>query len=359
LKYFIILIILGIIILGCSNETTDPNNGLYSISGKVSNSYGPVASAIVTVDKKLNWETTTSASGEFTISKISSGDHTLYIEKKGQDEDFVERNYPISVNTDLILNNLILPIPVTLFPPTNISQTEMTILWNQTDVLDFREYKLYRNDSPGLDETTGELIYVSTSKNDTSFIVENLVPYGTYYYRVYLMNEFGRLGGSNIESATTLAGNLIPDGSFDDPTSFDANWFISDGDGIISYTDSIKVSGNYSLLGLIPHDIEIRTNEPIQLVGGLNYVFSGWAKANGHYNLSYETVAASLFIEGSWSTYEHLIFFSESTSGDSVDYDWTFKSKTFTPAENMSLILEIEGGYDRVWFDELKLEVVE
>ncbi len=359
MKYFIILIILGIIILGCSNETTDPNNGLYSISGKVSNSYGPVASAIVTVDKKLNWETTTSASGEFSISNVSSGDHTLYIEKKGQDEEFVEMNYPISVSTDLIINNLILPIPVRLYPPANITQTEMTILWNQTDAQDFREYKLYTKDSPGLDETTGELIYVSTSKDDTSFVSENLVPYGTYYFRVYLMNDFGRMGGSNIESATTLAGNLIPDGSFDDPTSFDTNWFISGGEGIISYTDSIKVSGNYSLLGLIPHDIELRTQKLIHLIGGKTYSFSGWAKANGYYSLSYETVAANLFEEGSFFTYEHLIFFSESSSGDSVDYYWTYKTKNFTPTEDISVILEIEGGYDRIWFDELKLEVVE
>lgn len=359
MKYFLILILVGIIIIGCSNESTDPNDGLYSISGKISNSFGAVTNAKISIDNKVNWETTTSSSGEFSISNVSSGDHTLFVKKEGQDEEFVEMKYPISVNTNLTLNNLILPIPVRLYAPTNITKTEMTIIWNKTDAQDFREYKLYRKDTHGIDETTGELIFVSTSKVDTSFVDENLIPYETYYYRVYLMNEFGRLGGSNIANATTLGGNLIPDGSFDDPTSFNINWFISVGGGNISYSDSVKVSGNYSLYGIIPDDIEIQTRKTIQLAAGKTYEFSGWAKANGYYNLSYETVAANLFTEGSWSTYQHLMFFSESNSGDSVDYDWTFKSKIFTPSENISLILEIEGGYDRIWFDELKLEVVE
>jgi len=119
------------------------------------------------------------------------------------------------------------------------------------------------------------------------------------------------------------------------------------------------VSGNFSLLCLIPHDVELRTQNLIHLIAGRTYSFSGWAKASGYYSLSYETVAANLFTEGSFFRYQHLIFFTESTSGDSVDYNWTFKSKTFTPTEDMSLIVEIEGGYDRVLFDELKLEVVE
>jgi len=148
LIYYIILIV--VLILGCEDESTEPTRNGYSISGKVSNSNGPIANAKVTVDNKANWETTTSASGDFTISNVSSGDHTLYIEKKGHDEDFVEMNYPLFVNTDLTLNNLILPIPVRLYTPRDITQTEMKINWNKTDAQDFREYKLYAKTTPGL-----------------------------------------------------------------------------------------------------------------------------------------------------------------------------------------------------------------
>ena len=357
MKYFLILILVGIIIIGCSNEATDPNDGLYSISGKVSNSYGPVSNAKVTVDNKINWETTTSSTGEFSISNVSSGDHILFVKKEGQDENFVEGNYPIYVNTNLTLNNLILPIPVRLYPPTNITQTEMTIIWNKTDAPDFREYKLYRKDTPGLDETTGELIFVSTSIEDTSFVDDNLIPYETYYYRVYLMNEFGRMGGSNIANAPTLGGNLIPDGSFDDPTSFNNNWFISSGDGDLIYDDSVKIDGNYSLFGLLPHHIRIKSKKPVQLAAGKNYVISGWGKANGYYRPSYEWVGIN--IKG--NNLAKYLYFCIGPPGpvDSVDIDWTFSSIYFTPSEDVSVVIELDGGFDRVWFDELKLVVVE
>jgi len=359
MKYFIILIILGVIILGCSNEALDPNNGIYSISGKVSNSYGPVSNAKVTVDNKANWETTTSSTGEFSISNVSSGDHTVYVEKKGEDEDFVEMNYPIFVNTNLTLDNLILPIPLRLFPPTNISQTEMTILWNQTDAQDFREYKLYRRNTPGLDETTGELIYVATSTIDTSFVDENLIPYETYYYRVYLMNEYGRMGGSNIESAPTLGGNLIPDGSFEDPTSFYENWFILHGAGALSYDDSIKVEGNYSLFGSLSPYVVISSIKTIHLLAGKTYELSGWGKANGFWSpTQYDWVGIDII--GNNFTQPFLRFFySPPGLVDSVDIDWTFKSKFFTPSEDVIVTIELHGGFDRVWFDELKLEVIE
>jgi len=357
MNYFLILILVGIIIIGCSNESTDPNNGLYSISGIISNSYGPVSNAKVTVDNKVNWETTTSSNGEFSISNVSSGDHTLFVKKEGQDENFVEGNYPIFVNTNLTLTNLILPIPVRLYPPTNIAQTEMTIIWNKTDALDFREYKLYVKDTPGLDETTGELIFVSTSIEDTSFVNDNLIPYETYYYRVYLMNEFGRMGGSNIASAPTLGGNLIPDGSFDDPTSFNENWFIENGGGNISYNDSLKIDGDYSLFGLLPHHIDLVSKRSIQLAAGKNYEISGWGKANGYSRPTWDWVA--LYIKGD-NFFQNLYFcVGPGNPYDSVDIDWTFTSKYFTPTMDVSVSIELKGGFDRVWFDELKLEVVE
>jgi len=355
LLYYIILIV--VFLLGCKDEPTEPTSNSYSISGKVTNSSGPVTNAKVTVDNKANWQTTTSATGNFTISNVSSGDHTLYIDKKGQDEDFIEVNYPVYVNSNLILNNLVLPIPVRLYPPVNITQTEMTIKWNKTDAQDFREYKLYTKDTPGLDENTGELIYVSTSKNDTSFIVENLIPYETYYFRVYLMNEYGRLGGSNIESAPTIGGNLIPDGSFEDSSKFDEHWFIDWGDGDLSYDDSIKIDGNYSLFGLIPYSVTLKSTRSVQLAAGKTYELSGWGKANGRTRSG--TYWVGMNIQGN-NFYQNLWFcVGPGNSYDSVDIDWTYNSRYFTPSENVSVVIELDGGFDRVWWDELKLEVVE
>lgn len=351
------LVLLTLLFFGCNDKPTDSNNEPYSVAGQVTNSNGPVADANVNIDKKTNWETATSESGEFSISDVSYGDHTLYIRKRGQEEDFIEKSYPIFVNTQIVLDNLILPIPVRLYPPTNITQTEMTILWNQTDADDFREYKVYKKDSPGLDETTGELIYVSTFRDDTLFVDENLIPYETYYYRVYLMNEIGRLGGSNIESASALGGNLIPDGGFDDPASFDENWFIEGGGGTLSYNDSVKIAGNYSLYGLLPYYVKIVSKKRIQLAAGKTYELSGWGKANGFYRPTYEWVGIGI----AGDNFGQSLQFCVGPIGpiDSVDIDWTFKSKYFTPTENVSAEITLWGGFDRVWFDELKLEVVE
>jgi len=352
-----LIVLIAFLFWGCKDEPTEPTSDLYSIQGKVTNSNGPVANAKVTVDNKANWETTTSTSGDFTIPNVSSGDHTLYIEKKGQDEDFIEVNYPVFVNSNLVLNNLILPIPVRLFPPTNITQTEMTVQWNQTDAQDFREYKLYTKDTPGLDETTGELIYVSTSKDDTAFVADNLIPYETYYYRVYLMNEYGRMGGSNIESAPTLGGNLVPDGGFEDTTSFYTHWFVDSGPGDLSYDDSIRVNGNYSLFGLTPFKVTLKSTRSVQLAAGKTYELSGWGKANGRTRSFSDWVGIG--VQGN-NFYEGVHFCDgPGNSYDSVDIDWAYNSKFFTPAENVSAVIRLEGGFDRVWFDGLKLVVVE
>jgi len=66
-----------------------------------------------------------------------------------------------------------------------------------SDADDFREYKLYRHSTSGFDESTGELLHISTFRNDTSF-TDSIPHSSTYYYRLYQMNEYGRLGGSNI-----------------------------------------------------------------------------------------------------------------------------------------------------------------
>lgn len=362
MNYFLILILVGIIIIGCSNEATDPNDGLYSISGKVSNSYGPVSNAKVTVDNKVNWETTTSSTGEFSISNVSSGDHTLFVKKEGQDENFVEGNYPIYVNTNLTLNNLILPIPVRLYPPTNITQAEMTIIWNKTDAPDFREYKLYRKDTPGLDETTGELIFVSTSIEDTSFVDDNLIPYETYYYRVYLMNEFGRMGGSNIASASTLGGNLIPDGEFEIVGSVNDNWHeYWGGQRIFDYDDSVKVEGNYALKGQNTYgdNTTMVLNNLITLIPGKTYQLSAWFKASGMASGGNDMIYVLLYSAGTLNPVTEIKVTDHRALNEPVEIEWTQRMDYFTVSEVSLVVTRFSSGFENYWIDDLKLIVAE
>lgn len=176
--------------------------------------------AQVSLDKLQNYSTITDETGSFEISKVPKGNYKLTIYKNLPEGNFTEINKNVAVNDDLTLSELLLPKAVFLYPLTNVTSSSMEISWSPTDAADFREYKIYRHTTPGLDETTGLLIYVSTSVRDTTFNDTELFESTTYYYRVYVMNEFGRLGGSNISSTKTLNKNLFRNGDFE---SFDSS----------------------------------------------------------------------------------------------------------------------------------------
>lgn len=191
------------LLLSCNNNIGS-NGELYSVEGIIEGIHGPISNAKVTIDNDYNWTRTTLEDGSFIIDKVSKGEHELYV-TKDYDSSFVERNYTISVNTDLLLDPILLPSPLTI-SNTEIKQTltsNMIILeWSSSDAEDFREYKLFRHTTSGLDETTGELIHVSTLRSDTTF-TDSIPHFSKYYYRVYQMNDYGRLGGSNIVEVQT------------------------------------------------------------------------------------------------------------------------------------------------------------
>lgn len=176
----------------------------HQVAGTVRVGADPVANAGVSIDNVANWTTETDADGHFLLQDVTEGEHELGIRYVSEVGSFSEESQHLLVFSDLDLDGLRLPIPVVLDDPSDVTEHEMTLTWSQTDAVDFREYKLYRHDSSGLDETTGELIHVSTSRADVTFTDTDLGGDATYFYRVYVMNDLGRLGGSNIVSATTV-----------------------------------------------------------------------------------------------------------------------------------------------------------
>jgi hypothetical protein len=205
----IALIFLSVIIMliyNCEKNTSESVEELYSVEGIVEGNQGPIQGAKVVIDRKFNWTTDTKEDGSFKIENVTKGDHEILV-AKDYDSSFVERSYIISVETDLILNTMRLPTPLTL-SNTEIKQTLTSnlifLMWSKSDADDFREYKLYRHTTSGIDETTGELIHISTVKNDTIF-TDSIPHSSTYYYRLYQMNEYGRLGGSNIVKVSSAA----------------------------------------------------------------------------------------------------------------------------------------------------------
>ena len=188
----------------CDEDTNDPNAGLYKVSGYVYYQNSPISNVTASLDNKSNYTVQTNDEGYFSIADVDNGNHQLKIYKSFPEngEGFSERTYDLSVNADVVLNSLRLPKAVQLHEPTIIGLDSIQIAWSPSDIEDFREYKIYRHPTSGLDETTGTLIHISTSINDTTFLDTDITEPGDFYYRVYVMNDYGRLGGSNIVSYT-------------------------------------------------------------------------------------------------------------------------------------------------------------
>jgi hypothetical protein len=200
--------------LSCSDNATDPKNA-FKVSGYVYYNQTAVHNALVKVDENSELYSFTDKSGFFEIDEVTPGPHQLTIHKDLSDSSFSTRSVSIDVQDNISLDRLILPRGVQIFQPENITSNFVQLKWTSTDATDFREYKLYQHETSGLDESTGTLVHVSTDISDTSSTIGDLNPFKTYFFRVYVMNEYGKLGGSNIVSCTTENINLINNGSFE------------------------------------------------------------------------------------------------------------------------------------------------
>ena len=244
--FFLLFIILPM--LSCSDKISDPVTE-FTVRGKVLYNNSALVNANVSLDKTANYSANTDTEGNFEISNVPKGTYEMKISKNLSEGNFTEINQNVAVTGDLNLSELQLPKAVYLYQPSNITSSSVGVFWSPTDAIDFREYKIYRHDTPGLDETTGTLVYVATSINDTSFVDTELFESTTYYYRVYVMNDFGRLGGSNIASSKTLIKNLIKNGDFESYDDFKrpTDW-LNEND-IWYVSDQNFQNGNYGLRG--------------------------------------------------------------------------------------------------------------
>lgn len=279
--YGILVIILSLFVLNCSEEPTKPTSD-YDISGRVLSKGVAVENAKVKLDDSEGTKTTTDSDGYFKLLNVPKGNYELTVSKSSTTGTFSERTKYITVDGNINLDNLILPKGIFVYEPKFIEERTLELSWVQTDALDFREYKIFQYNTSGLDETTGTLIHVSTEVNDTTFTVENLLPLTEYFFRVYVMNEFGRLGGSNIVSTKTGVSEIIKNGSFEilNPNTGDPEHW-NDVRGPWSVDDSIAQEGNYSLVvhgeagvGTMPLYI-IR---PDELIAGRRYKLTYWVK---------------------------------------------------------------------------------
>jgi len=369
-KSILILTILALILLtGCKNNSTDPS-GSYSVSGKVYNNGQPLPDATISLDKKANYTSQTNSAGEFTIKNVPKGDYSLDVEKTNADGSFLSKTSSIAVANDVYLASILLPKGVTILAPTNITSNSFHLAWTATDANDFREYKLYRAATSGLDETTGTLVHVSTVINDTEFTDNSLNPLSNYYYRVYIMNDYGRLGGSNIVTSLTLTKNIIQNGSLELTSSnFPDNWLTYQ-DMPVNFVvdDLVAQDGNKSIrVDLNPEDgaanfgwFFYQMIDPAQVEQGKSYKISFWYKTDtldANQSVSFRFTKDDKF----WPVILNVPYFVQ---GPRTPGGWEYFSMNLTiPVESVSnyfFELNISKSASarpmRVWFDNLKME---
>lgn len=340
MKTFIFLLatILLLTVTGCKNNSTEPS-GNYSVSGKIIHEGKPLPNATVSLDKRDDLTTQSNSDGEFTIANVPKGDYTLNAEKTDTDGSFITRSLEVSVTDDVTIESLLLPKGVKMFEPTKVSATSMHLYWTSTDANDFREYKLYRHTSSGLDENTGTLIHVSTSIYDTLFIDDDINPLTTYYYRVYIMNEYGHLGGSNIVNSTTLNLNIIKNGSFEEVLStFPDNWntwgtqgkFLSSSENAQEGSKSIKVNLSLDDWGVNSWGLYQQIS-PNDFEQGKTYKISFWCMTDTLEE--YESISCR-FTKNNWDGNEVIANLYGFIEGPKSASDWQYFSFTLTiPSE--------------------------
>jgi hypothetical protein len=360
-----IIAIALLILAGCKDNAAETLNS-YSVQGTVITNGAPVHNATVSLNKRGDLTTATDSSGHFSLKSVPEGNYSLTVEKASTDGSFQSKTTNVSVTNDLSIKDLILPKGVKIQSPSEITANSSVLTWSPTDANDFREYKLYRHTSSGLDEKTGTLVHVATSIADTVFKDEQLSPLTKYYYRVYVMNDFGQLGGSNIVSGTTPNINLIPDGGFEDSSAFSNNWTVSDVTGIsskVSVTKNVKFSGNRALYftggnrDTVPYAgvrFTLTSSRYFPVVANTVYEISCMVKINGR---------RSNVDDGAISVYQgasliKVLYIDGIPSGQNglVTIDWTKFTVTFIAPSSTPIQVVVSESNESLWMDDLMIQ---
>lgn len=353
------VVLVGALLPACSSGPLNggtTNGGTttgYRVSGEITFVGAPASGAVVDIDGSGVWTATTDALGRFAIDAVPGGSHTLDASHSNDDGSFSERQASLQVTNDVVVNSLVLPQPLTLAPPVSSSGT-VTLSWMPTDAADFREYKVYRRDSPGIDETAGELIFVSTARADASFVDTGALAGTRYYYRVYVMNDSGRLGGSNIVSADVTVDNLIPDGGFESADALSAWQISSSPSGGTAARDASVAFAGFASLHITGFG-SVWLIQPIAIRKDVAYDLSAFMRLHGNRNniddawigvYQGDTIVGTFPID----------LEAPAGSARTDDVDWTAVGPfNFSVTGDGAITVRVMGDTDDLWLDELYL----
>ena len=90
------------------------------------------------------------------------------------------------------------PIAVVLNPVTSLTTTSLTLTWSQNNDTDFKEYRVYRAEAPGVTDLLQNEVAIISDRFNPSFDDTGLnTTSKTYYYRVYVVDKAGNRTRSN------------------------------------------------------------------------------------------------------------------------------------------------------------------
>ena len=343
MKNKLIISLLLFVLISCDSKDITIQDG-YTLKGNLKSLTENVSNVSVLLDGATVYQTTTDSEGNFEIKKIEKGMYSLSYKQTQSDSSFTSNYMNVKITNDTTLINLELPRPVLIYSSKNITSSTVEISWSQCNSQGFYEYKIFRKEDTGLDETTGKLVHISTEANDTTFTDSDLKESTKYYYRVYVMNNYGKLGGSKISSCETLKGNYVTNGSFEefDTNQIATNWVYNsyylpfDIKNYAKITnDSTAPDGKYSLLIDIPvYHYALSFGDLYQLINGkylqqdIKYELSAWVKiidladnascfiecVNGEYNQAQQIIIKSSETKNVWKRYSTEFYGSSSNS---------------------------------------------
>jgi hypothetical protein len=354
---------------GCQNEE---NRSAYNVSGKLTSEGKLLEDASVDIDGLEQYKTETNTEGFFLIKQVTIGAHDLNTYKRLEDGSFIKKSYGIVLtDDDLNLEALLLPNPVCIDTIVLDSTTnKATIKWNRSTADDFREYKLYSHATSGLDETTGLLEHVATSVYDTVKEIQ-LSNNTESFFRVFILNDYGQLGGSNIKSVQGLNLNLLPGGDFEDQRVFDDYWNILSGSVALIDTDYYEGSSCLHMRNvIIPEEFSVEESlveTSVRFESNTMYEISFWYRLTGIARMDYHTLYFYYYQDEANHIETNLSFEpdGDSWTGSWVpdspflmldDTGWLFYSKTFVPESDSPAIFRIGGQVENILIDHLTIK---
>jgi len=207
------------------------------------------------------------------------------------------------------------PSEVTLLSPTDITENSMTLNWTRNFDSDFAAYKVYRDLSPAVTQSS-ELIATITNSAENYYTDTGLQASTTYYYRVYVMDMVNQHTASNVVSTTTLSqlGNwsVIATLNYDlyGIDVLNENYVIAVGEsGKIFYYNGTEWTEETSPTAYTINDVKIISQTDIWAVGSDIYHYDGinWSvayDASTCYSIE-EISANNIWVGGSSGNFFH------------------------------------------------------